>query len=119
MSAILAFNHIDLDNRKVFKDKKKLQVIKELRKDIVILKPDKNNGLVVIDTSGYYESLDKLFSDTTKLRLDADPTKTRLSTVGSYLQKVHNRNKISEEVYQEIRPKNAKVAKAHGLPKVD
>ena len=84
MSAILAFNHIDLDNRKVFKDKKKLQVIKELRKDIVILKPDKNNGLVVIDTSGYYESLDKLFSDTTKLRLDADPTKTRLSTLGSF-----------------------------------
>ena len=76
----LAFNFIDLDNRKVFKDKKKLQVIKELRKDAVILKPDKGNGVVVIDTTDYYESLNKLFSDTTKFkRLDTDPTNTRLN----------------------------------------
>ena len=71
----LAFNLIDLDNQIVFKDKRKLQVIKQLRKDTVILKPDKGNGVVVIDTTYYYESLDKLFSDTTKFRrLDADPT---------------------------------------------
>ena len=71
----LAFDLIDLDHQKVFKDKRKLQVIKELRKDTVILKPDKGNGVVVIDTTYYYESLDKLFSDTTKFRrLDADPT---------------------------------------------
>ena len=31
---------------------------------------------------------------------------------------LYNRNEISEEVYQEIRPKNAKIARAHGLPKV-
>ena len=76
----LAFNFIDLDNRKVFKDKKKLQVIKELRKDAVILKPDKGNGVVVIDSTDYYESLNKLFSDKTKFkRLDTDPTNTELN----------------------------------------
>ena len=115
----LAFNLINFDNQKVFKDKKKLQVIKELRKDTVILKPDKGNGVVMIVTTDYYESLNKLFSDTTKFkRLDADPTNTRLSTLQSYLPNLYNRNEISEEVYQEIRPKNAKVATAHGLPKV-
>ena len=36
----LNFNLIDLDNQKVFKDKRKVQVINELRKDTVILKPD-------------------------------------------------------------------------------
>ena len=106
-----AFNLINLDNQKVFKGKRKLQVIKELHKDTVALKPDKGNGLVVIDTTDYYKSLDKLFSDKTKFkRLDADPTNTRLSTLQSYLRKLYNRNEISEEVYHEIRPKNAKMS---------
>ena len=71
----LTFNLIDLDNQKVFKDKSKLQVIKELRKDTVILKPDKGNGVIVIDTTDYYESQNKSFSDTTKFKkLDAVPT---------------------------------------------
>ena len=73
----------------------------------------------MIDTTDYYESLNNLFSDTTKFkRLDADPTNTRLSTLQFYLRKLYNRNEISEKVYQEIRPKNAKIARAHGLPKV-
>ena len=115
----LAFNLIDLYNQEVFKNKRKLQVIKELRKDTVVLKPDKGNGVVVIDLTDYYKSLDKLFSNKTKFkRLDADPTNTRLSILQSYLQKLFNRNEISEEVYQEIRRKNAKIARAHGLTKV-
>ena len=52
----LAFNLIDLDNQKVFKDKKKIQVIKKLRKYAVILKPDESNGVVVINTSDYYKN---------------------------------------------------------------
>ena len=50
-----------MDNQKVFKDKRKLQVIKELRKDTVILKPDKGNGVAVTDTTDYYESLENYF----------------------------------------------------------
>ena len=56
-----AFSLIDLDNQKVFKDKRKLQVTKELPKNTVIVKPDKGNGVFVIDTTDYYEYLDKLF----------------------------------------------------------
>ena len=106
--------------KKYLKTKGNLQVIKELRKDAAIPKPDKGNGVLVIDTTDYYESLDKLFSDTTKFkRLDADPTNTRLSTLQSYLQKLNNRNRISEEVvHQKIRPKNGKIPRAHGSPKV-
>ena len=50
--------------------------------------------------------------------LNADPTSTSLSTLQSYLRKLYNRNKISEEVYLEIRPKTAKIARAYGLSKV-
>ena len=83
------------------------------------MEPDKGNGEVVIDGTDYYESLDKLFSDTTKFkRLDADPTNARLSTLQTYLRKLYNRIEISEEFYQEIRRRNTKIAKTHGLPKV-
>ena len=82
----MAFNLIDLDNQKVFKDKNKLQVIKELRKYTVILKAANGNGRVVIDTTDYCESLDKLFLDTEKFkRLDTYSTINRLSTLQSYL----------------------------------
>ena len=73
----------------------------------------------MIDTNHYYESLNKLFANKTKLkRLDAGPTNTRFSTLNFYLRKVYNRNEISEEFYQEIRAKNAKIARARELPKV-
>ena len=82
---------IDLGNQKVFKDKKELQVIKELCKDTVILKPGKVNRVVLIDTTNYYESFNKLFSDTTKFkRFDTDSTNIKLSTLQSYLQKLYN-----------------------------
>ena len=73
----------------------------------------------MINTIDYYESFNKLFSNTTKFkRLDGDPINTRLSTLQSYLSKLYNRNEISEEVYQETQHKNAKVDRAHGLSRL-
>ena len=115
----LAFNLIDLDNHQVFKDKKKLRIIRELRKDTVILKPDKGSGVVVIDITDYFSTLENLFSDASKFKkLNEDPTNTRLTTLQAYLRKLLSNKEISEETYKQIRPKNAKIARAHGLPKV-
>ena len=83
----LAFCLIDLDKRNLFKDKKKLQVIKVLHKDTVILNPHKDNGVPMI------------------------VTKTMLSNLQSYHRKLNNRSEISEEVYQEIRQKTQKYLK--------
>ena len=47
-----------------------------------------------------------------------DPTHTRLSTLQSYLNSLREKGMISEEVYNEIRPRNVKVSRAHSLPKV-
>ena len=64
----LAFNLIDLDNNQIFKDIKKVNVIKNLRKDFVLLKPDEGNGIVLIKTTEYYSSLGKPFSDKSKFK---------------------------------------------------
>ena len=83
------------------------------------MKPDKGNGVVIIDIADYYNSLYPIFSDKTKFtKRDDDPTNTRLNTLQSYLCTLLNRGEITEEVFKEIRPENAKIARAHGLPKV-
>ena len=50
-----------LDNCQVFKDRKKLEIIKKLRKELVILKLEKGNGIVLIGTNDYYTAVENLF----------------------------------------------------------
>ncbi|XP_066932663.1 uncharacterized protein [Clytia hemisphaerica] len=114
----LAYNLLDLENQQIFKDSKKLKIIRKLRETTAILKPDKGNGVVIIDIADYYDSLSPIFSDTKKFKKrNDDPTNTRLNTLQSYLCKLLNRGEITPEVHKEIRPENAKIARAHGLPK--
>ena len=81
----LAFSLIDLDNYQVFKDKKKLEVIKNLRKELVILKPDKGNGIVLSGTNDYYATVENLFSDKSKFKeIHDDPTPARLLSIQRY-----------------------------------
>ena len=74
----LAFSLIDLDNYQVSKNKKKLEVIKNLRKKLVVLKPDKRNGIVLIGTNDYCTTVETLFSDKKKFKEIHDgPTPSR------------------------------------------
>ena len=82
------FSLIDLDNYQVFKDKKKLEVIKNLRKELVILKPDKGNGIVLIGTNDYHTTVENLFSDKSKFKeIHDNPTSARLLSIQRYLKK--------------------------------
>ena len=45
----LAFNLIDVEDSGIYKDTNQIKVIKQLRKDIAILKPDKGNGVVLLN----------------------------------------------------------------------
>ena len=115
----LAFNLIDIDNPQIYKDIKKRKIIQELRKTTAILKPDKGNGIVIIDINDYVLSLENLFSDNDKfVKITNDPTHTRLDSLQKYLLKLLKRKEITQEIYNEIRPQNAKISRAHGLPKV-
>ena len=91
---------LSIEITKKYLKTKKTPSHKKTRQDTVILKPDKSKGVVVIDTVDYYESFNKLFSDTTIFkRLDTYPANTRFNTLQSYLRKLYYRNEISEEVY--------------------
>ena len=51
-------------------------------------------------------------------KVKVDPTSSRLTSIQRYLKTLLNRNEINEEEYKDMRPKNAKPARAHGLPKI-
>ena len=112
------FNVLDIEDKRIYKDSRNIKLIKNLKKDVAILKPDKGNGVVIIDISDYRTCLAQLFEDITKFRkIDSDPTFTRLKTLQRYLLSLNKRDEIDEAQYKSMRPQHAKPARAHGLPK--
>ena len=72
---------------------KKHGILKRLRsnKDIKILKPDKGNGVIILDSSVYFDSLKALISDDTKFKkLSGDDTLKREGSLQRFLNKIHN-----------------------------
>ena len=75
-----------------------LKVIKNLRKDVAISKPDKGNGAVLRNNADYYRSLEHLFTDKKKFKqIDKDPTITQLSTLQNYLRSLFKQGELTKE----------------------
>ena len=45
----MAFNLINIEEQQVYKDKAKIKTIRDLRERVVLLTPDKRNGVVIMD----------------------------------------------------------------------
>ena len=114
----MAISLIDLQNKQIFKDKKRLDIIKNLRNELVILKPDKSNSIVLSNANDYCNS-EKLFQDQLKFKqILEDPNPSSLTSVQRYLKKFNKRSELRNDTYNKIQPKSAKLARAHGLPKI-
>ena len=95
--------------------------LEDLRKDktIVITKPDKSNGIVVLSRDRYVAKMEKLLADeNTFQRLPADPTKSREESLNRYLLKLKNQNAITKATYDHIRARGSQYGVLYGLPKV-
>ena len=115
----MAFNLINVNEQQVFKDKAKIKLIRDLKEKIVLLSPDKGNGVVIMDIHDYKQSMQHLFADRTKFRiLEEDPTNKRFATLQDYIRKLKKRGEITEADYKMMYPKNAKIGRAHGSAKV-
>ena len=67
------------------------RVLQNLRKneDIVITKPDKGNGIVVLDRKLYNSAIEEIISDTSKFeKLNEDPTLKRKASLQRFLHKL-------------------------------
>ena len=92
----LACNFLDFDDRQLTKDNKRIKVLKNLRIKYGILKPDKGNGVVLMQIDDYKLCKTNLFSDTSKfMKINNDATLTQLTTLQNYLRKLLNRSEIT------------------------
>ena len=74
-------------------------VLKKLQnnKDIVICKPDKGNGVVILDRHLYDKEIMKLVDDKTKFKkLDSDPTMKREGALQRFLRKLKKNGTLNE-----------------------
>ena len=61
--------------------------------DVIITKPHKGNGVVILDRKLYYNAIQKIISDTSKLeKLNEDPTLKRESSLQRFLCKLKQKN---------------------------
>ena len=78
----MSFNLLDMDSKQLTKDKNKINTLNNLLKDVILLKPDKGNGIVLVNYLDYKNSVKQIFSDRTKFRkINEDPTFRRLSSL--------------------------------------
>ena len=96
-----------LAHRPTVADLKKYKVFKDLKRNtnIVILKPDKVNGVVIMDRSDYDSGIFKIISDSTKFNpLKEDPTLLRESQLQRFLRKLKTNGHLDPKVYSKIYP---------------
>ena len=73
---------------------KKHRILKKLAnsKDIVILRPDKGSGTVILNKDEYIKKLSDIIRDTSKFKiLSADPTLLREGQLQRFLRKFKNK----------------------------
>ena len=74
-------------------------VLRNLRKnkDIVITKPNKGNGVVILDQNLDNNAIEEIISDTSKFeKLSEDPTLKRESSLQCFLRKLKQKNFLNE-----------------------
>ena len=92
-------------------------------KDIIVIRPDKGSGVVILDRSDYIRKVELILEDTSKFDLAKNQdifkiSRTIETRVRNYLRdKVYKKNLISEEVYKSLYPNGSHIGILYGLPK--
>ena len=99
----------------------KHRILKRLQKnkDIVITKPDKGNGVVILDRAEYLKMVYEVVNDSSKFKkLDGDKTVTRETKLQKFLLKLKKKGFFNEIDYTKVYPTGSSVARIYGLPKM-
>ena len=101
-----------------------INTLNDLKNDsnIIITKPDKGNGVVILNIDDYNRKMDEILSDNSKFELlNDDPVKVTLqreNQVKSLLKKLKAADSINQETYNELYPTGSRIGILYGLPKI-
>ena len=121
----LKFANTSVDKANFPLDKDHLKAMKDLRKreDIIITRPDKGNGVVVMDVEDYKAKMLQILSQEGKSeRLghvdECDHTLLREKALQSNLQYHQKAGHISQEIMHRVWPVGSSRPRMYGLPKI-
>ena len=104
--------------------KEEYEALKKLSKDksIVIMRPDKGNGVVLLNTCDYKNKVYEILNDSSKFeRIHDDALLTMLNKeekINVFLRNMKSEGVISQELYSELFVSGSKPGILYGLPKV-
>ena len=88
-------------------------------KDIVILRPDKGNGVVIMDKITYKSKMYELLNDESKFKqLGSDSAKLRKGQLQPYLRKLNNKGYFDNSVYDYIYRAGSLHSRLYDTPKI-
>ena len=93
------------------------RVLRNLRKnkDIVIRKPNKGNGVVILDRKLYNNAIEEIISDTSKFeKLNEDPTLKPEALLQRFLRKLKQKNVFNEIEYDKLYPSGSAPGRIYG-----
>ena len=96
-------------------------IIKRIRNNnnIVIMRPDKCAGVVILNKTDYNKIIYEVINDNTKFKLlNKDPTITREEKLQKCLLNLKKKGMFNEDEYKSIYPVGSRTARIYGLPKV-
>ena len=97
------------------------RVLRNLRKnkDIVVTKPDKGNGVVILDRKLDNNTIEEIISDSSKFKkLYEDPTLKREASLQRFLCKLKQKNFFNENEYDKLYTSGSASARIYGTPKM-
>ena len=109
----LAYSYV-LSHRLTTADLRMYRILKDLRniKNMVILKPDKRDRVVVLNRTGYDNGTLKI------IKYNEDLTLLREGSLQRFLRKLRTNGLLNSNVYQNIYPSGSQPARIYGLPKM-
>ena len=100
--------------------RKEKETLRALGQDtsIVICKPDKGNGVVVLDKKDYIKKVGTILKDKTRFQpRKGNANLENLKKFQGFLSRLKRKDALGENVYHEIRPTAAVTPTLYGLPK--
>lgn len=101
-----------------------LKAIKQLKnsKDLIITRPDKGNGVVLLDRTDYINKMNSILQTDKFMELgnanEQDRTLQEERALQAFLLRAHKKGDISKEVYERIRPVGTTRPRMYGVPKI-
>ena len=97
------------------------RILRNLRKnrDIIITKPDKGNGVVILGWNLDDNAIQEIISDTSKFeKLNEDPNFKHESSLQPFLPKLKQKNFLNDSEYDKFYPCSSAPACIYGTPKM-